>query len=262
MGMELSEGRNFSESFVSDSSAIVLNETAVKQLGIAEPVIGSQVDWDDAAGRTHRVTVIGVVKDFHFRSFREAIQPFGFILEVGNGSTFFLKLATKDLSSTIDGIKKIWLDYEPDHPFAYTFQDDHVARFTLNDARFGKLFSFFTGLAIVIACMGLYGLVISVGESRTKEIGIRKVLGSSVFGILSLLSYDFVKLIVVAFVIACPVAWMAMDYWLNSFAYKMTPGFEIYLLTGVFTIVIVLLTIGMRTVRIALANPTDALRSE
>jgi putative ABC transport system permease protein len=262
MGIELSEGRNFSKDFISDSSAIILNETAARQLGLSETVIGQQVDWDDAAGKSHRVTVVGVVKDFHFRSFREAIQPFGFILEVGNGSTFFLKLDSKDLSSTIRSIGKIWSDYNPDHPFVYTFQDEHVTRFTLNEARFGKLFSFFTALAIVIACMGLYGLVISIGEARTKEIGIRKVLGSSVFGIVTLLSYEFVRLIVIAFIIACPISWFAMNDWLGSFAYRTTPGVEIFVLTGLFTMVIVLLTIGYRTLRIAVSNPTDALRSE
>lgn len=262
MGMQLKQGRNFSEDFRSDTTAIILNETAVRQLGLSEPVLGTQVDWDDAVGKTHRVTVVGVVKDFHFRSFREAIQPFGFILEVGNGSTFFLKLASGDLPATIAGIRKIWLDYEPDHPFVYTFQDEHVAGFTMNEARFGKLFSFFTLLAIIIACMGLYGLVISIGEARTKEIGIRKVLGSSVFGILRLLSYEFVKLIVIAFLLACPIAWLAMNNWLDSFAYRTTPGIGIFIMTGIFTVTIVLLTIGMRTLRIATSNPTEALRSE
>jgi len=109
---------------------------------------------------------------------------------------------------------------------------------------------------------GIVGLVISIGEARTKEIGIRKVLGSSVFGILTLLSFDFVKLVLIAFVLACPLAWMAMNYWLNAFAYKAAPGVEVFLLTGVFTVVIVLLTIGFRTLRIAGANPTEALRSE
>lgn len=262
MGIELKEGRNFSKDFVSDTTAIILNETAVRQLGLSSPVVGTQVDWEDGVGKSHRVTIVGVVSDFHFRSFREAIQPFGFILEVNNGSTFFLKLASRTLPATIEGIRKIWLDYDPDHPFVYTFLDDQVAEFTANEARFGKLFSFFTALAIVIACMGLYGLVISVGEARTKEIGIRKVLGSSVFGILTLLSYEFVKLIAVAFVIACPIAWIAMNYWLNSFAYRTTPGMEIFILTGVFTLAIVLLTIGMRTFRIAMSNPTKALRTE
>lgn len=262
MDIALKEGRNFSEEFVSDSTAIILNETAVKQLGLSGNVIGQQIDWDDAAGVTHRVTIVGVVKDFHFRSFREVIQPFGFLLEVGNGSTFFLKLSSRDLASTIDNIRRIWLEYNPDYPFAYTFQDDHVASFTLNDARFGKLFTFFTVLAIVIACLGLYGLVISIGEARNKEIGIRKVLGSSVFGILALLSYDFVKLIVIAFVIACPIAWFAMSYWLSGFAYRLSPGVGVYLVTGIFTMVIVLFTIGFRTLRIANANPTEALRSE
>jgi len=262
MGMVLKDGRNFSDAFLSDSTAIILNETAVRQLGLTEPVIGRQIDWDFAIGQARRVTVIGVVKDFHFRSFREAIQPFGFILEVGNGGTFFLKLESGDLAHTIEGIKKIWLDFNPDHPFVYAFQDDHVARFTQNEASFGKLFGFFTCLAIAIACMGLYGLVLSIGEARTKEIGIRKVLGSSVFGILTLLSYDFVKLILVAFVIACPIAWFAMDSWLDTFAYRTAPGVELFAFTGILTLAIVVITTGLRTLKIALANPTEALRSE
>jgi putative ABC transport system permease protein len=262
MGMELTDGRNFSEQFPSDTTAIILNETAVQQLGLSEPIVGQQVDWDDAGGKTRRVTIIGIAKDFHFRSLREEIQPFGFILEVANGSTFFLKLAGDGISGTIEGIRKVWLSYDPDHPFAYSFQDDHIARLTLNETRFGKLFAIFTFLAIVIACMGLYGLVIAIGEAKTKEIGIRKVLGSSVFGIVTLLSYEFVKLVGIAFVIACPIAWFAMDRWLSSFAYRTMQGIDIFVITGVFTLVIVLLTIGMRTVRIAVANPTGALRSE
>jgi putative ABC transport system permease protein len=262
MGMELKDGRNFSEDFKSDTTAIILNEEAVRQLGLTEPVIGQQVDWDDTGGVTRRVTVVGIVRDFHFRSLREAIQPFGFILEVGNGSTFFLKLEAKDLATTIDQIGKVWLSYNPDHPFVYTFQDEHMARLTINEANFGKLFTFFTVLAIGIACIGLYGLVVAVGEARTKEMGIRKVLGSSSVGILALLSYDFVKLIIIAFVLACPVAWVVMDRWLSSFAYKTHPGPVLFLVAGLLTIVLVMLTISFRTIKIANANPTEALRSE
>ncbi len=188
LNIEVKEGRNFAPQFGSDTTAIIINEKAVSELGLKAPIIGQQLIWDDGTGKTHDVTVVGVVKDFHFTSFHEEIKPFGFILEVNNGSTFFLKVQEQNLTETLKQIENIWTKHNPDKPFDYSFQDEQMAKLHLSEERFHLLFSSFSFLAIVIACLGLFGLVTALAESKTKEIGIRKVLGSTTAGIVGLLS--------------------------------------------------------------------------
>ena len=180
MEIALSAGRNFSRDFVSDSTAIIINQEAVRQLGLQEPVIGQRLAWDDEAGKTHDVTIVGIAKDFHFTNLHTAISPFGFILEVGNGSNFFIRVESTHLASTLANIEQVWSLHNPGKPFEYSFQDQYIADLHLNDERFAKLFSVFTLLAIAIACLGLFGLTAFLAESRTKEIGVRKILGASV----------------------------------------------------------------------------------
>jgi putative ABC transport system permease protein len=226
------------------------------------PVIGQVLRWDDDAGKTHDVTVVGIVNDFHFTSLHESIKPFGFILEVGNGSTFFLKLASPDLPFMLREVENVWTKHQPEKPFQYAFQDEQMARLHIAERQFHQLFSSFTLLAIVIACLGLLGLVTALAESRTKEIGIRKVLGSSVMGIVQLLSKEFIGLVLVALAIAVPVAWITSSSWLDTFAYHITVSWKTFLLAGGYTLLIVLATIGMKAVRAALANPVESLRNE
>jgi putative ABC transport system permease protein len=260
--IRMAEGRNFSPLFPSDSTAIIVNETAVSQLGLHEPVIGQSLKWDDDSGATHDVTIVGVAKDFHFTSFHEEIKPFGFILEAGNGSTFFLKINPGNIRGTLAEVGKVWAKHSPDKPFDYTFQDEHMAKLHMSEERFQKLFSAFTVLAIVISCLGLFGLVTALAESRTKEIGIRKVLGSSVAGIIGMLTREFITLVMIALVIAAPAAFFIIENWLQEFAYRVEIQWQVFVAAGAVTLLTAFMTICFQSLRAALANPVDSLRSE
>jgi putative ABC transport system permease protein len=260
--IKLKEGRNFSEEYLSDDEAIILNATAVAQLGLKEPYIGRQLAWDDEHGKTHKVSVIGIVEDFHFSSFRDAIKPFGFILEVGNGSTFFLKLNSKDMERSIAAIEKVWSKHYPERPFEYSFLDEHLLRLHQSEARFQKLFAVFTALAIFITCLGMFGLVTFLAEAKTKEIGIRKVLGASVPSIVMLLSKDFVALVIIAIGVSSPLAYNLAQHWLQGFAYRIHIGWEVFAVTGITAIAITLVTVSFESVKAALANPVRSLRND
>lgn len=261
LNIPLKEGRNFSDQFVSDKDAIILNEKAVEQLGLEKPYIGQQLAWDDEQGKTHEVQLIGIVEDFHFTSFREAIKPFGFILEVGNGSTFFLKIHSQNLDRSMAAIEKIWAKHQPG-PFEYSFQDEHLAKLHLSEASFQKLFSWFSLLAIFITCLGLFGLVTYVAESKTKEIGIRKVLGATLYEIVILLLKDFIRLVLIALVIASPIAWYTMNNWLQDFAYRIHMEWWMFALAGILALLISLLTVSFQSVKAAIVNPVNSLRNE
>ncbi len=262
LDIQLQEGRNFSREFISDSSAIIINEEAVKQLGLQEPLLGQHLSWDDAAGIMHDVTIVGIAKDFHFTNLHRAIAPFGFILEVDNGSNFFIRTAPAKLESTLKGIERVWNEYNPGKPFNYTFQDQYIADLHMNDERFEKLFSAFTAIAIAIACLGLFGLTAFLAEARTKEIGVRKILGASVVGILELLSKDYVLMILVSLVLAFPLSYYIMLSWLQNFAYRVDIGWSVFLLAGIISIVLAVLTISFHAIKVATRNPVTALRSE
>ena len=262
MEIALSEGRNFSRDFVSDSTAIIINQEAVRQLGLQEPVIGQRLAWDDEAGKTHEVTIVGIAKDFHFTNLHTAISPFGFILEVENGSNFFVRVESTRLPSTLANIEQVWSIHNPGKPFEYSFQDQYIADLHLNDERFESLFSVFTLLAIAIACLGLFGLTAFLAESRTKEIGVRKILGASVLSILRLLSREYVMMIVMSLVIAFPLAYYLMKSWLQNFAYRIDIGWQVFIFAGVISIVLAILTISFHAIKVATSNPINSLRSE
>jgi putative ABC transport system permease protein len=262
MEIDLVQGRNFSPDFISDSTAIILNGEAVRQLGLKEPLIGQRLAWDDGAGKTHDVTIIGIARDFHFTNLHATISPFGFILEVGNGSHFFIRMAPTNLASTLAGIEKVWSLHNPGKPFEYSFQDQYIADLHLNDERFEKLFSIFTILAIAIACLGLFGLTAFLAESRTKEIGMRKILGASVVSILRLLSREYVIMIVISLVIAFPLAYYLMNSWLQNFAYRIDIGWPVFVFAGVSSIVLAIVTISFHAIKVATGNPINLLRSE
>jgi putative ABC transport system permease protein len=262
LGIRMVQGRNFSMDFPSDSSAIIINESAVTQLGLKEPVVGQLLKWDDEAGMTHDVRVVGVTNDFHFTSFHEAINPFGFILEHNNGSTFFVKINSDDLSGTLRALGNVWSIHSPDKPFDYAFQDEYTAKLHVTEVRFQRLFSSFTFLAIAIACLGLVGLVTATAESKTKEIGIRKALGSSVIGILHLLTKEFIRLVAVAFLFAAPVAFLIIRAWLAKFAYHVPIQWQLFALAGSLTVLLALAAVCFHSMKAALANPISALRSE
>ena len=208
------------------------------------------------------MTIVGIAKDFHFTNLHTAISPFGFILEVGNGSNFFIRVASGDLTSTLANIEQVWSLHNPGKPFEYSFQDQYIADLRLNDERFAKLFSVFTLLAIAIACLGLFGLTAFLAESRTKEIGVRKVLGASVLSILRLLSREYVMMIVMSLVIAFPLAYYLMKSWLQNFAYRIDIGWQVFVLAGVISMVLAVLTISFHAIKVASGNPINSLRAE
>jgi putative ABC transport system permease protein len=262
LGMKMSQGRNFSSAFPSDSSGIIINETAVRQLDLKEPVIGQMLRWDDEQGVTKEVHVVGVARDFHFTSFHDQIKPFGFILEADNGSTFFIKINLGAVSNTLAEIEKVLKKHNPDKPFDCVFLDEYTGQLHQSEERFQKLFTSFTLLAIVVACLGLFGLVTALSDSKTKEIGIRKVLGSSVTGIVGLLSKQFLGLVLIAFVIAAPLSVLIMRAWLDEFAYHVDLGWQVIITAGAMTFIIAMATVCVQSLKAAMANPVDSLRNE
>ncbi|MGC3944754.1 MAG: ABC transporter permease [Chryseolinea sp.] len=254
-------GRNFSNSFPSDSTGIILNETAAIQLGLNANSIGEQIESDDT-GTTRLLTIVGIVKDFHFRSLRETIKPFGFILEVGNGSNFFVRVNAQRQQHTIAEVGEIWKRHAPEHPFDYVFQNAPLAQFHAAEARFQKLVTGFTGIAIIIACLGLFGLVTYLTDLRTKEIGIRKLLGASLPHLVQLMSRDFFLLVLIALALSIPVSWYIMNQWLESFAYHSSFSLITVLAAIMSILLATLLTMGYKVIHTALKNPVESLKNE
>ncbi len=260
LGMELLAGRSHSGAMSRDSEAlnIVINETAQRVLGwnTPEEAIGQEVLF----GRGWTGTVIGVVRDFHFRSMHLKIEPL--VLFLGGGLHLAVRLHPGDPGQALDYIENQWLRMFPDFPFAYTFLDENIERLYRSEVRIGYVFGVFALVAVFLACLGLFALVSFTMERRTREIGVRKALGASVQQVLALLSGEFVGLVLIANVLAWPAAWLTMQRWLESFAYRTEIGWEIFFLSGVTALLITLVTIGYRVVRTALANPADVLRNE
>ncbi|MCY3555572.1 MAG: ABC transporter permease [Gemmatimonadetes bacterium] len=260
LGMELLAGRSHSGAMSRDSEAlnIVINKTAQRVLGwnTPEEAIGQEVLF----GRGWTGTVIGVVRDFHFRSMHLKIEPL--VLFLGGGLHLAVRLHPGDPGRALDYIENQWLRMFPDFPFAYTFLDENIERLYRSEVRIGYVFGVFALVAVFLACLGLFALVSFTMERRTREIGVRKALGASVQQVLALLSGEFVGLVLIANVLAWPAAWLTMQRWLESFAYRTVIGWEIFFLSGVTALLITLVTIGYRVVRTALANPADVLRNE
>ncbi len=256
MDVNFRDGRNFSRDTQADSSALILNETAVKQLGIKD-VIGSQVT---AGGDPY--TVIGVIDDFHFSSFQEPIKPFGFFLIEPSVNRLFVKMQGENMVESIAEIQKIWTTLVPDRPFEFTFQDEQVSKLYASEVKFQKLFSNFTFIAILIACLGLFGLSAYTAQQRTKEIGIRKILGASVLGVTQLLSKEFLKLVLLAIAVSIPIAWYAMNEWLQNFAYHVELDAWMFVLSGLVAVLIALFTVSFQSIKAALTNPVNSLRNE
>jgi len=253
-------GRAFSKDFATDTTqAIILNETAVKQFGYSSPdqIIGKRFDQWGRQGK-----VIGVMKDFHYRSLQENIKPLSMVIQPDAEDLVNINVASTDLPKTLAAIESKWKQMIPARPFSYTFLDENFNKQYVDEERFEKLFFNFAILAIFISCLGLLGLASYSTLQRTKEIGIRKVLGASVSGITSLLSKDFIKLVLIALVIASPIAWFGMHKWLQGFAYRIDIGIWVFILAGVLAILIALLTVSFQAIKAAVANPVKSLRSE
>ncbi|MEM6841183.1 MAG: ABC transporter permease [Bacteroidota bacterium] len=260
MNIQLKEGRNFSRIIAGDSAnyAIILNEQAVKALDLSQP-IGSTV----VVASKFEAQVVGVVKDYHYESLHSEVEPLVLILSDQSEHNFVeLSIASNDLPHTLKTIEDQWKQHTGGMPMEYTFLDEDFDALFKADQQIGTIFGGFSLLAIVIACLGLLALAAFMAEQRTKEIGIRKVLGASVKNIVLLLSKDYTRLVVIAFVVATPLAYWAMQQWLNGFAYRTSIGISTFALSGSLAILIALLTVSYQSIKAALANPVDSLRNE
>jgi len=255
-GMAMTDGRFFSKDLLTDKESYVLNETAVRQMGLVNPV-GEQIEFLEQKG-----TVIGIIKDYHFRSLHSKIAPLLLTLSEKGQNYMSIKVMPGNLRSILDKIEGVWSQFEHDYPFQYTFLDGEFDRMYRTDIRFRNIFVYFAGLAIVISCLGLFGLASFMAEKRTKEIGVRKVLGASVSGIAILLAKEFTKWVVVANALAWPIAYLAMKQLLAVYAYRTEIGIGIFLISGGLALVMALMTVGYKSVRAALTNPVDCLRYE
>lgn len=260
-GLKVMAGRPFSKEFASDSTkALVINEATVKLLGYTSPeqAIGKKFSQWDREG-----TIIGVVKDFNFKSLRESVRPLTFrLLDPWNGEWLSIKLNGNHVPKTLEAIETQWKIQRPDRPFSYYFLDEFYDRQYRSDVRFQELFSNFAALAIMISCLGLLGLASYSTIQRTKEIGVRKVLGASATSIVGLLSRDFLQLIGLAFLIAAPLAWLAMHRWLQGFAYKADISLWTFIAAALLSAFVALVTISFQSIRAALMNPVKSLRNE
>lgn len=261
LGIQLKEGRNFSGNMKTDSNAIILNEAAVTAFGWNKGAIGHSISRTDNSGKQVTYTVIGVVKNFHFRSLHEHISPLLMVLSP-NRDNLVVKLKTADASALITMLSKQWKAFGAEDPFTFSFLDDRFTDTYKAEQKIGLILGIFAGLTIFVACLGLFGLTKFTAEQRTKEIGIRKVLGSSVAEIVRLLSFEFMKLVLIAFVIAAPVAWFIMNKWLQDFAYRIGVDAWVFILAGSLSVLITVITISFQSVKAAIANPVKSLRNE
>jgi putative ABC transport system permease protein len=261
--IQVLQGRNFSKDF-SDSLSVILNEEAAKQIGWKNP-IGQRIQYP--GGNNEWYTVIGVAKDFNVQSLQTAMIPFALFHTSSKsydlGTTFMMvRMKPGDISNTLSKIESKWKTFVPGEPFDYNFLDASFEALYRSEQRMGSIFSIFTGLSLFIACLGLFGLSAYIAERRIKEIGVRKVLGASVPSVVTLLSKDFLKLTLIAAVIAFPIAWWWMNKWLQDFAYRININWTIFLVAGLCTLLVALLTVSFQAIKAAIANPVKSLRTE
>ncbi len=256
LGIKLVEGRNFSYNMASDTTgeSVIINQSMVKKLGLKNPV-GARISNGGI------FTVIGVIEDFNFESMRGNINPM--VLHFGlSPSMMTIKFSGADVKSTIASVSALWKKFAPDQPIRYTFLDQEFANMYADIQRTGTIFTSFALLAIIIACLGLFALSAFMAEQRSKEIGIRKVLGASVHSITALLSIDFLKLVLLAILIASPIAWWAMNKWLQDFAYRIAISWWVFAVAGFGAILIALITVSFQSVKAAVSDPVKSLRAE
>jgi len=255
MGMHILSGRGFSRAFASDTSNIILNEAAVKVMNLKDPV-GKTVQLYNKP-----VQIIGVVQDFHFESLHQAVKPCYMLLQP-HGGKIVARINAARQRETLAAIQRLYENYNPGFPFTFNFLDEAYQRQYDTDIKISALSKYFAGLAILISCLGLFGLAAFTAQKRKKEIGIRKVVGASVESIAFMLSREFLRLVVIAILVAFPVAWWAMNQWLQGFAYRIHIGPAVFLLVAVFVIGVTLFTVSFQSIKAALTNPVKSLRSE
>lgn len=257
MNVVMAGGRDFSESFPSDSAGYIVNETAVKVFGYKDPIGMPLTFWEKKG------TIVGVIKDFHFTSLHNAIEPL--VLRMGENEDYGMALVKTEAGKTkeaLAGLEKICKELNPAFPFSYQFSDEEYNKMYRSEQVVSKLAGVFAFLAIFISCLGLLGLAMFTTEQRTKEIGIRKVLGASMGSLFALLSKEIMILVAVALVIASPVAWLSMDSWLSAYAYHITLAWWMFIVAGVLAIAIALATVSVQTFRALIVNPVRSLRTE
>jgi putative ABC transport system permease protein len=254
LGINIIEGRDF---MPSDSNSVIVNESMVHAMS-----------WDQALGQKlsgiqgKDMVVIGVAQDFHLNDIYTPIRPVMLSLGKKYTNNLLVRLDTKDLPSTIAQISDQWKDTEPNHPLEYSFLDEEFNALYKSEMQFKNLSGIFAGIAILIACLGLYAVVAYSAQQRTKEIGIRKVMGATISNVVSLLTKDFLKLLVIAFLIAIPIAWYVIHRWLEDFAYRIGISWWFFVGAGLMTMLIALATVSIQSIKASLMNPVDSLRSE
>jgi putative ABC transport system permease protein len=261
-GIPLAAGRNFSRSYGTDTSNFIINEAAVKAIGWKsnDQAVGKDFKYGQFSGH-----IIGVVKDFHFESLHQAITPLVFVLpppSQGFYNNISIKISGQNIASSLETIKDTWQKFLPELPYQYSFFDENFAKLYDAEHKQETIFTTFACIAIFIACLGLFGLSAFAISQRVKEIGVRKVLGASTTTIVSLLSKDFLKLVLIAAVIAFPIAWYVMHNWLQDFAYRINIHWWVFLFAAIAAAFIALFTVGMQAVKAATANPVKSLRTE
>ena len=263
MGIELIGGRDFDPSFSLDTMNYLVNEAAARKIGYQDPVGKELTMWGDKG------TIIGLMKDFHHNSLHVPIEPLilrlfkgSWVSEGGYWGNVIIRTENGKSKQAIASMEKVFKQFNPGFPFKYYFTDDEIAKNYKAEHTVSKLSKYFAFLAIFISCLGLFGLVTFTAEQKTKEIGIRKVLGASVTGIVRMLSKDFLKLVLIATIIAFPVAWWLMHTWLDDFAYRIDIGWWVFVVAGIAALLIALLTISFQSIKAAIANPVKSLRTE
>lgn len=258
LGMKIVKGRDFSTDFSTDTTAAILNETAVRDFGLKQT---------DPIGKTivtsglRQFRIIGVVKDFHYASIKQKIAPLVMFLDNNSGG-IMVKVKTTEIESFLENTKNQWKSYNADGPFSYSFLDEKFGSVYASEERTGQIFTLFASISIIIAALGLFGLSAYTTKQRTKEIGVRKVLGASVQQVVFLLSKEFLIMVGIALVIATPITWFAMHHWLQEFAYRIDISWTTFILAGIIAIVIAFITVSFESIKAALMNPVKSLRSE
>jgi putative ABC transport system permease protein len=257
MHLQLVEGRDFSKDFPTDSVGYIINESALKTIGYKDPIGKPLTFWQK------RGTIIGVLKDFHFNSLHVPIRPI--VLRLGEHIEWgqaLVKTQPGKTKEALASLEEICKELNPKFPFTYKFSDEEYAKLYKSEQVVNKLANYFAFLAIFISCLGLLGLVMFTAEQRTKEFGIRKVLGASPVTLFNLLSKEFLVLVLIALIIASPVAWLAMHNWLQDYAYKIDISWWMFVIAGIAAIVIALITVSFQAIKASLSNPVKSLRTE
>jgi ABC-type antimicrobial peptide transport system permease subunit len=258
IGWQIKEGRDFSKDFATDSAAMILNESAVKLIGMKRDIVGETIQFNDK-----NYTVIGVIKDMIMQSPYKPVTPTVFLHDPGWMSVITIAIKhDAPVKTALSKIESVFKKYNPGSPFTYVFNDEDYAKKFADEERIGRLATFFTILAIFISCLGLFGLASFVAEQRKKEIGVRKVLGASIYNLWRMLSKEFAWLVIISCLIAIPLAWYYLNEWLHKYEYRTPVSFWIFIVSGIGALAITLITVSFQAIRAAIANPVKSLRTE